>query len=253
MAGFIVKHFREHQTYVEPFGGGASVLLAKDPSPVEVYNDKLSAVVHFFSVLRDRESAEEIARLARFTPYSRELFLRYRESWKEEQDPVERAFQWFYVQRSSFGGEGGGWSYAVAQSTRGRPHHVSGYQTTTSGLVAVSERLRRVQIEHLDFRDVITKYDRPRTLFYCDPPYVPSTRRRGGYKHELTLQDHEDLVDLLLSIKGSAVLSGYEHEVYAPLLSAGWEIVRRNRCCLVQTSGDNKRVECLYISPEGTK
>jgi site-specific DNA-adenine methylase len=45
----------EHTTYVEPYGGSVAVLLAKDPSRVEVYNDTLSNVVNFFRALRDRD------------------------------------------------------------------------------------------------------------------------------------------------------------------------------------------------------
>ena len=37
-----------HRFYVEPFGGGASILLAKTPAEVEVYNDVNRGVVNFF-------------------------------------------------------------------------------------------------------------------------------------------------------------------------------------------------------------
>jgi len=43
----------QHKIYVEVFGGGASLLFAKEPSPVEVYNDLNSDLVNFFRVLRD--------------------------------------------------------------------------------------------------------------------------------------------------------------------------------------------------------
>ena len=38
----------------------------------------------------------------------------------------------------------------------------------------------------------------------------------------MTLQDHEELVNILLDLKGMAVLSGYNHPIYKPLEDNGW-------------------------------
>ena len=54
LAKRIVPLLPPHTTYVEPFGGGAAVLFAKPPSPVEVYNDLDGGLVNFFRVLRNR-------------------------------------------------------------------------------------------------------------------------------------------------------------------------------------------------------
>ncbi len=43
-----------HRRYVEPFGGGASILLAKSPVEVEVYNDLDAGLYNFFTVLATR-------------------------------------------------------------------------------------------------------------------------------------------------------------------------------------------------------
>lgn len=53
IASRIVKHFPTHHTFVDVFGGSAAVLLAKAPSPVEVYNDIDGDLVNFFRVLQD--------------------------------------------------------------------------------------------------------------------------------------------------------------------------------------------------------
>lgn len=58
--------------YCEPFGGSGAVLLNRNPSPVETYNDLDGEVVNFFSVLRS--NPEELIRQITFTPFSREEF-----------------------------------------------------------------------------------------------------------------------------------------------------------------------------------
>ena len=69
LAAKIIAHFPDHRVYVEPFGGGASVLLNKRPVEVEVYNDLDGRIVRLFRVLRDR--GQEFAEEARLTLYSR--------------------------------------------------------------------------------------------------------------------------------------------------------------------------------------
>src|ERR1700732_4978828 len=58
--------------YCEPFAGSAAVLLNRDPSPVETYNDIDGDVVNFFRILRDQP--EQLTRQITMTPFSREEF-----------------------------------------------------------------------------------------------------------------------------------------------------------------------------------
>ena len=214
----------QHKIYVEVFGGGASILFAKEPSPVEVYNDLNSDLVNFFRVLRDPQKFAEFHRLVSLTPYSREEYNFCRKTWESCEDDVERAYRWFVVARMSFSGHfSNSWSFVVTKSSRGMAAGVSGWLSSIDMLPEIHGRMMRVQIDDDDFRMIIPRYDTPDTCFYMDPSYVPETRKsQDVYKYEMTLQDHQDLVAMLLDVKGAVILSGYRHDVYTPLELAGW-------------------------------
>jgi DNA adenine methylase len=216
----------KHRIYVEVFGGGASLLLAKEPSLVEVYNDLDAGLVNMFRVIRDPDLFTEFHRRVQLIPYSRGEFYRYRELWRSGRgldDPVENAVAFFVLARQNFGGRfGNSWGVAVTQSSRGMASEVSSWLSAIDLLPEVAERFLRVQIECLDWRRLLPIYDTEETFFYLDPPYLPSTRKSGQYTHELTDSDHEDLVDALLDLKGKALLSGYANTLYTKLEAAGW-------------------------------
>ncbi len=214
-----------HHTYVEVFGGGASLLFAKPPrwSKVEVYNDIDQGLYEFFLTLAKPEEFDRFYRRVALLPYSRQLFEECRATWQEQDNRHERVWRWFVVARQSFGGRfGAGWGLDVTASSRGMALTTLGWLSCLERLPEIHARLQRVQIECSDWRTILEIYDTPETLFYCDPPYVPSTRKDGRYKHELTEADHADLVDALLRIRGKAMVSGYEHRVYERLTEAGW-------------------------------
>jgi len=263
MVNKLLKLIPDHKVYVEAFGGGASLLLAKAPSPVEVYNDIDSGLVSFFRVLRDKDKFQEFYEKVCLTPYSREEFYYCRGTWEQCEDDVERAYRWFVVARMSFSGDfGHGWSFKVTHSCRGMASSCSAWLSMIDKLPDIHERIMRVQIEHKDFRDLIQIYDTEETFFYLDPPYVPETRRGGKYRHEMTSNDHEDLVEILLNIKGKAMLSGYINNIYNRLEDAGWTRYDFETTCsatgrtrYTKILGDGsalekcRRVESVWLSP----
>lgn len=252
----------EHYMYVEPFGGGASLLFAKELSPVEVYNDIDSGLVNLFRVLRDEAKFQRFYRKACLTPYSREEYLFCRNTWDEQEDDVERAYRFFVVARQSFSGRfGGGWSFSRTASRNNMAKTCSKWLSCLEMLPEIHERLMQVQIEHLDFRKIFENYDTPETFFLCDPPYIPDTRKAGEYRHEMTLQDHQDLVGILLRIQGKAILCGYKHDIYKPLEDTGWHrlefqmachAVGRTRATGILGEGTARRMqprtECVWLS-----
>lgn len=250
-----------HQTYVEVFAGGAALFFAKDTSPVEVINDLDSGIVNFYRVLRDPEKFRQFQFLVSLTPFSREEHVCCKESWRGLSDEIERAHQWFVVNRMCYGGVfESGFGRSVSAGRNGMATNVASYLSAIDRLPAIAQRLLRVQIENLDFREIIKGYDRPETFFYLDPPYVLSTRKGKAYRHEMTDEDHRDLVELILTIKGKALLSGYNNPFYEPLESAGWVRHDFKATCMVANHlvktgcsdtefelNDRERVETVWV------
>jgi DNA adenine methylase len=228
----------EHKTYVEVFAGGAALFFAKERSPIEVINDLDSGLTNLYNVLKDKEKFERFQILVELSPYSRKEYFAYRANWKDCEDDVEQAARYFVVARQCFSGNlKGGWSKDIDGGSRGMSKAVARYLSAVERLPEVHRRLRGVQVEELDFRKIIQEYDRPSTFFYLDPPYVTSTRRaKDVYHHEMTDEDHDDMIELLLGIKGKAMLSGYANPIYGPLECACWKRIDFDWSC---TAGVN--------------
>jgi len=253
LAGRIVDLLPPHRTYVEAFGGAAAVLCAKRPVVLEVYNDVNAGLVTFFRVLRDRPA--ELERALRLTPYSRYEFADCVQTWESIEDDLERARRWYVRCRQVFAGSAAtvGWGYEVSGVQRGGTRSGS-FATSAEQLERFAERFRRVQVDHLDWRAVLDRYDGPGACFYLDPPYHPATRgerglrRNTAYVHELSAEDHEDLVAAAVALEGSVLLSGYDHEAYAPLPDAGFErfSFANNATASRVLSGRGPRLEVLW-------
>lgn len=179
-ANWIIENLPETGCYVEPFGGSGAVLLNKPRSAIEVYNDKNGDIPQFFHVLRDQ--TEDLVRWLQLTPYSREIYEEIAREWYDgnrPEDPVERAGRFFYLRYSAWGARiQRKVSYAVAISPTSGSGRADRYDRATEALEAFAERFRGVNIECMDWEDIVEKYDRDTTTFYFDPPYPEVT---GNY------------------------------------------------------------------------
>jgi DNA adenine methylase len=221
------------------------VLLAKQPSPVEVYNDIDAGLVNLFRVIHDARLCRKLERACKATLYSRAEFDL---AQQPTDDQVEAARRFLVRHRMSWGGLGKRWSFSVTASSGGMASVVGVWNSMVERLGQVHERLRRVQIEQGDWREVLARYDGPETLHYLDPPYMPETRIGGHYPHEMTSSDHDELIQRVLLVKGMVILSGYQHPAYRPLEACGW--VRRS-CQVTAHSSDkrSRRTEQIWVSP----
>lgn len=249
IAPWIIQHLPAHELYVEPYGGAGSVLLRKPPSRGEVLNDLDGEIVNFFRVLRTPRRAKILLRAIELTPFSRR---EYKAALHSVKDPIERARRMAVRAYFGFGSD----SYRPDRHSGFRGRFCgSGHSTSApdwahypAGLIYVIERLRNVVIENREALDLIEIYDKPGTLFYCDPPYPKSTRSacsngRHTYTFEMTDAQHEALAAKLQTIKGLAVISGYRCPLYDRLY-AGWHRVDREALA----DGATSRTESLWLS-----
>lgn len=241
LAPWIIEHFPEHRVYVEPFGGGGSVLLRKPRCYAEVYNDLDGEIVNLFRMARER--GLELVSLLRMTPFARDEF---KQSYEPADNPLEQARRTVVRSFMGFGSnahnKATGFRNNSNRSGTTPAHDWANYPDALDGIV---DRLRGVVIENKDAMALCPQTDSEDTLFYVDPPYVFSTRSddSNDYRHELSDDDHGELGDMLLALRGSVIVSGYPSPLYESIF-AGWHRVERDALA----DGAAKRKEVLWIN-----
>lgn len=251
LAPWVIKHFPPHRCYVEPFGGAAGVLVQKDRAYAEVYNDLDGDIVNLFRVLREPGQCVRLIDMLLLTPYARDEF---EAAYELADDPIERARRTLVRAEMGFGSAG---------ATKGR----TGFRIDTrrkygtaqglwakfpESLALVCDRLRGVMIENRPAIDIIRQHDAADVLFYVDPPYMMSTRYVGArhgryYDCEMTAPDHVELLELLRSVDGMVVLSGYSTPEYSEALQ-GWALAT-TEARISGARGTSLRTECLWLNP----
>ena len=250
LAPWIVSHFPAHAVYCEPFGGGGSVLLAKQRAPFrEVYGDLDEEIVSLFRVVRDPMLSLALEAQLRLTPYARSEF---EASYEPSVDPVEQARRTVTRAHLGFGSGAASGAQTGFRQRAQRPNSDVAriWARVPDRLAAFTARLQGVVIERLDALELLRREDRPDCLHYLDPPYVLATRKmrnpycKKGYRYELSDADHEALAEALHGLAGMVVLSGYPSDLYDRLYG-DW---RREE----KTAHDgvsSPRTECLWINP----
>jgi DNA adenine methylase len=197
LAGEILPWFEPHTCYVEPFAGAAALLFNKQPSKVEVLNDVNTDLVNLYRVVRHH--LEEFVRQFRWALTSRKLFEWAQATPPETLTDIQRAARFFYLQKLAFGAKVEGQTFGVATTTT----QALNLLRIEEALSAAHLRLSQVVIEHMDWAACIERYDRPHTLFYCDPPYWGTE----GYGVGFGLDQYDRMAELMRSIRGKAIVS----------------------------------------------
>ena len=251
LAPWVISHFPKHTCYTEAFGGAAGVLIQKERSYAEVYNDLDGEIVNLFAVLRSEDKRNRLIEQLILTPYARDEF---ELAWEPTDDIVECARRIIIRSQMGFGSAG-----ATKGKTGFRIDTKRLYGTAQSlwseypeHLAHVGQRLSGVLIENKDAIQVLKDHDAHTTLHYVDPPYVHNTRyvsaKHGRfYRHEMDDSQHIQLLETLMGLEGMVVLSGYENDLYNDYLR-GW-VKRTTKSRISSSRGTGVRTECLWISP----
>jgi DNA adenine methylase len=236
--------------YCEPFSGSAAVLLNRETSPVETYNDIDGDVVNFFRVLRDNH--DELIRLVSLTPFSREEFCNAIYSPEDDISNIERARRFYIRARQTRTGRSDCLSRKMGKLQRNKPFGnvgcVSRWLGGIESLEDIAARLIRVQIENRPANDVIRLYDNPDTLFYCDPPYLHTTRGdTKSYGFEMDEEQYAEFSKVVNDCTAMVAISGYDHPMMDEFFKPShWTKIYGQAKTIHSTKG--LRTEVLWIN-----
>jgi DNA adenine methylase len=204
-----------YNIYVEPFAGSFAVALHnQNIKDIEIYNDLEENVYSLFKTLQNNDLFEEFKKKCDLSYYSEELREEFKEKLKlNDISIVERAFYFFYVNRTSFNGIGGFTKNMTVR--RKMSKSVSDMLATIDNLSDIHQRLSHCIILHRDGIDVINEYkDKSDVFIYADPPYEQSTRTSTRYKVDMDEETHIKFLHSCIESNSKLLISGYDCELY---------------------------------------
>lgn len=220
----------EYKRYIEVFGGAGWVLFAEERKvDLEVYNDADGRLVNLFRCVKHHPEA--LQKELDWVLNSREQFFDAREDTRGLTD-IQRAARFFVLIKESYGTDCR--SFAV---------RATDLMKATDYLQAVSQRLKRTVIEHVDFERLLKTYDRPEALFYLDPPYFHAEEY---YTVGFNGEDHIRLHNALERIKGKFILS-YNDCAEARELYKDYNIISTDRTDTLTLKSAGRRYKELIV------
>lgn len=227
-----------HKIYLEPFFGSGAVFFNKPAAGIETINDLDGNVVNLFKVIRDYP--QRLANVIELTPWARE---EYQSSYESTDDEVEKARRFLVRCWQAFATRTGyktGWRHSATGKAPNMPEQ---WSKVPDRVFEVADRLKHAQIECMDALELIKKYNHPEVLIYADPPYVQSTRNKGIYSHDMTNEQHVELLEFLQEHSGPVIISGYDSNLYNDVLK-NWQVIRKSAA----TEKGQSKTEVLWIN-----
>ena len=210
---------------------------------IETINDLDGGVVNFFEWVR--RDPERLARAVFLTPYGRRV---YDAAFAPAENNFDAAVKFCIQANMGYGfrtaGARPGWKLDI--QGRERAYSLNDWNELPEQIIYAAERLKHTQIECKPAMDVIGRFNFENVLIYCDPPYLLETRFGKQYKQEMTRQQHEELLDILLKSEAKVLLSGYESDLYNDALK-DW---RKEKIWSAARNSSKKKQEVLWMNFE---
>ena len=201
LAKHLLPLFPDHKCYVEPFCGAAALYWLKEPADVEILNDINGDLVNLYRVVKHH--LEEFVRQFKWALTSRQIYRWEQQTPAEVLTDIQAAARFFYLQKLAFGGRVDGQNFGTSTTTGPRLNLLRLEEDLSAAHLRLSETL----IEHLPWSECVARYDRPHTLFYCDPPYWETE----GYGVDFPLQEYDALAAAARSMQGTMIISVNDH------------------------------------------
>ena len=251
----IYKYFPasgSYDIYIEPFGGSYSIGLAYCADvPCEIYNDLNRNIYSLYKVIQDKEMFQKFKEKCDLSIYSEDFRKEYIEKLKsDELDMSDRAFMFYYVNRTSHNGIGGFSCNTIVR--RNMSKSVSDMLSSVDRMYDLHQRLGKVIVMNRDALSLIEKYNTENVFLYCDPPYCWDTRGSARYDIDMSDDQHLKFIDTCLKSDAKIMISGYDHHMYDQLTNAGWEKIQFNVNTVSGTMTPKTKVETLWRNYSGT-
>ena len=230
--GILEKHKDEFDVVVDVFGGSGKVLIniPEEWRKVKVYNDINKDLYTTFKVLQGARKSRLLSRKLRNAFPHAEIFKELR--FSHPKYDVEIAFKTIYLHTFSYAGTGT--AFKRFYSRVNVPPLKTDYFL----------RVKKWIVENMDFRDLVTRYNKPKVLLYLDPPYLD-----GGqtYKYSFKMNDFLELKALLDKHQGTFLLNLSMHDKQMIDVFGNPDMVTDHyRPTTKGTYEDGSRWECGY-------
>ncbi|BCZ41306.1 restriction endonuclease subunit M [Serratia marcescens] len=169
----------------------------KPPSKAEVINDINGELVNLYRVIQHH--LEAFIQQFKWALVSRQMFEWLQITPEVTLTDIQRAARFYYLQKQAFGGKVDGQTFGTATTSPPRFNLLR----IEEDLSQAHMRLSRTCIEHMDWTKCIQRYDRPHTLFYCDPPYWQTE----GYGVDFGFENYVMMAELARSMAGKMLIS----------------------------------------------
>lgn len=239
LAKWIVEHFPEHKTYIEPFCGSAAVFFHKLPSQAEILNDIDGKIITAFEVIRSRPF--ELAAALWATPYAQE---NWRENKFKGDEDIEKAVKAISASQQFYAGATHTSTFSL-DAGHVNKNKAAVWADWFTRILPAAARLKYAQILNMDAFKIIERFAHLEDcLWYVDPPYLGHEKE---YKDSVSI---DKLSMALKGVKGKVVYSGTwaEDEYFHGWRKECKEYVGRARTGKHATMKSKKYDEILYIN-----